>query len=63
VTDSNKAVSQRSDHGMPAKISPWFNHSVRTSPPAPKAIKSMLVRSTSREWRLRRRRLRRLGSS
>ena len=63
VTDSNRAVSQRSDQGMPAKISPWFNHSVRASPPAPKAINSMVVRSTRRECRLRRRRPRRLRSS
>ena len=63
VTDLNRAVSQRSDQGMPAKISPWFNHSVRASPPAPKTINSRVVRSTRRECRLSRRRLRRLRSS
>ena len=48
VTDSNKAVIQRSRHGMPMNTSPRLSHSVNASPSAPKTTSNTEVRSTSR---------------
>ena len=59
VTDSNRAVIQRSGQAMPMNTSPRLSHSVTARPRVPQAISSTVVLSTSRVWRLGRRRPRR----
>ena len=56
VTDSNRAVIQRSDHVISMNTPPLFSHSVMARPRAPNPMRRKEVRNTSRECRLRRRR-------
>ena len=48
VTDSNRAVIQRSRQAMPMNTSPRLSHSVRASPTVPNTTNSSVVRSTRR---------------
>ena len=48
VTDSNRAVIQRSGQSMPMNTSPRLSHSVSASPTVPNNTSSAVVRSTRR---------------
>ena len=48
VTDSNRAVIQRSRQAIPMNTSPRLSHSVRARPRVPNTTSSSVVRNTSR---------------